>query len=428
MPTPTPSPLMAALSAPVPLAAKAGRPVPSQASASFSQHLEQMREARAHEPARERTPEKPRSPTSRQPQPSRPRDHAAERLSHQDDRPRKAVESRHKNDGTRPERAESADSVDSVDSADSAAAQTDNPAAQPVVPESLAALLSSTTVEAESTSTASARDANPMDPAAMLAPDRGTAPETAVVEPGSKALRVAAGSGQLALERARQTEPVSAEPELQPEPASEGLAPALRQAQAATLLTNNAQQAASTEHDASAATVGASPTLVAALPGLAHSSTHAAGSAAPVGVHLATPTSSADFRSALGLQVSLLAARGVQSAELHLNPAEMGPVSIQILLDGRHAQVNFGADSAQTRQLIESGMPELASALRDAGLTLTGGGVSQHGGGRRGEPGSEPATEEHQADGEPVAAQNVTSAERHRSRARIAAGGIDMYA
>ena len=104
----------------------------------------------------------------------------------------------------------------------------------------------------------------------------------------------------------------------------------------------------------------------------------AAGPSAAVSVALPTPATSPEFRDALGVQVSVLARDGVQQARLHLNPADMGPISVQIALDGTHAQVNFGADSPATRQIIESGLPELAAALRDAGFTLTGGGVSQH--------------------------------------------------
>ena len=85
------------------------------------------------------------------------------------------------------------------------------------------------------------------------------------------------------------------------------------------------------------------------------------------------------------MHVSLLARGGVQEAELHLNPADLGPVSIRIQLEGSEAQVQFGADLAQTRQAIEAGLPELASALRDAGFTLSGGGVSQHAGQRQGD-------------------------------------------
>jgi len=68
----------------------------------------------------------------------------------------------------------------------------------------------------------------------------------------------------------------------------------------------------------------------------------------------------------------------VEHAELHLNPADMGPVSVQIAIEGTQARIDFGADVASTRQAIEASLPELASALRDAGLTLSGGGVSQH--------------------------------------------------
>ncbi len=89
-----------------------------------------------------------------------------------------------------------------------------------------------------------------------------------------------------------------------------------------------------------------------------------------------------DFAEELGLRVGVLVKEGVQRAELHLNPADLGPVSVQIALDGTQARIDFGADMLQTRQAIEAGLPQLASALRDAGFTLAGGGVSQHGAGR----------------------------------------------
>ena len=75
------------------------------------------------------------------------------------------------------------------------------------------------------------------------------------------------------------------------------------------------------------------------------------------------------------------------SAELHLNPAEMGPVSVQIR-DGRHAGAHRFRRRPGRHAAMRSrpGLPELASALRDAGLTLTGGGVSQHARGARRQP------------------------------------------
>lgn len=83
------------------------------------------------------------------------------------------------------------------------------------------------------------------------------------------------------------------------------------------------------------------------------------------------------FHEALAAQVSVFARGGLSKAELHLNPAELGPVSVQITMNGDQARVDFGADRAQTRQAIESGWAELATSLQDAGFTLSGGGVSE---------------------------------------------------
>ncbi len=118
----------------------------------------------------------------------------------------------------------------------------------------------------------------------------------------------------------------------------------------------------------------------AAMAPAAHPTTTSSPSLASAGpaveIRFDTSPLAAHFREAIGVQVSMLAQDGVQEARLHLNPAEMGPISIRIALDGNQAQVDFAVDSATTRAVLESGLPELASALREAGLTLTGGGVS----------------------------------------------------
>ncbi len=144
---------------------------------------------------------------------------------------------------------------------------------------------------------------------------------------------------------------------------------------------------------------------------------------APVQASLPTPVDSPEFPQALGTQLSMLARDGVQQAELHLNPADMGPISVQIELNGNQAQVDFGADSAATRDIIQNGLPELAAALREAGFTLSGGGVHQQAQqGRRDEaPAGRPGGRGRQAD-EPEAPAPV------RSRARVSAGGVDLYA
>jgi flagellar hook-length control protein FliK len=48
---------------------------------------------------------------------------------------------------------------------------------------------------------------------------------------------------------------------------------------------------------------------------------------------------------------------------------------VQIQIDGTNAQVLMSADHALTRQALEHSLPLLAGSLREAGLTLAGGGV-----------------------------------------------------
>lgn len=165
---------------------------------------------------------------------------------------------------------------------------------------------------------------------------------------------------------------------------------------------------------------------------------------APLVVTVPTPATAPTFPDALGLQVSLLAQDGVQHAELHLNPAEMGPISVRITLDGPQAHIDFGADSAQTRDILEAGLPELAAALSEAGLTLSGGGVSQHPQQPQQPPQGDPTGDRAEAGkggagrggsgagDEPDArtrgvALPLTAAQA-RSLARAAAGGLDTYA
>jgi flagellar hook-length control protein FliK len=149
--------------------------------------------------------------------------------------------------------------------------------------------------------------------------------------------------------------------------------------------------------------------------------------APPTSLALATAVDAPEFAAALGVHVSLLAKDGVQHAELHLNPAETGPVSIHIAVEGTAARIEFGADLAATRQAIERGLPELASALRDAGLTLAGGGVSQHAGSReRGD--DRPAATAGGGSSSRGGVQPATTIATARIAGRTGAGGVDLYA
>lgn len=145
--------------------------------------------------------------------------------------------------------------------------------------------------------------------------------------------------------------------------------------------------------------------------------------AAPT-VMVSTPVQAPEFREALATQVSLLAKDGVQQASLQLNPADMGPISVQISMDGTQARVDFAVDSAATRQIIEAGLPELASALREAGLTLSGGGVSQ----QQPQSAQQEAGTQHRGGGTPGRDEAEPAEAPQRRTVSVATGGLDLYA
>lgn len=190
---------------------------------------------------------------------------------------------------------------------------------------------------------------------------------------------------------------------------------------------NNAP-AAPAEHEPAAriAPVELPPAGPVATTAAAPAAPAAPAAAAPGPVDVALPMAPGDdgFEAAFATQVSVLARDGVQQAELHLNPAETGPVSVQIVLEGTQARIDFGADALPTRQAIEGSLPELAAALREQGLTLSGGGVSEHARGRQeppAPPGGGPARRAGSTD-------EGAAAPARPLRIARSAGGLDLYA
>ena len=143
--------------------------------------------------------------------------------------------------------------------------------------------------------------------------------------------------------------------------------------------------------------------------------------------HVAAALDSPAFAPALATQVSWLVRDGVQQARLSLNPAEMGPVTVRIVLDGTQARVDFSADMVATRAAIETSLPTLAAALHDRGLTLAGGGVSdgQPRSGAQGDRGQQAPGHRGAGDSRP---QGPASEGRSGTSMRVERGLVDLIA
>lgn len=152
------------------------------------------------------------------------------------------------------------------------------------------------------------------------------------------------------------------------------------------------------------------------------------------------PLNAPDFSQKLADQVSLWVSQvrqeGPMTAELHLNPAEMGPINVKISLDGSAARVDFAAAAQETRQAIEASLSALSSSLNEVGISLSGGGVSSQTqqslaqGGQAGQQGQEgrgpaPSAQSSGAEddgGDALAMRQVSVPRSNRL------GGLDLYA
>ncbi|MEO7852813.1 MAG: flagellar hook-length control protein FliK [Rubrivivax sp.] len=146
---------------------------------------------------------------------------------------------------------------------------------------------------------------------------------------------------------------------------------------------------------------------------------------------LAAAVGSDAFAPALGAQLSTLIRDGISHARLNLHPAELGPIAVHIRLDGDMAQVDFSALHAMTRQALEDAVPALASALRESGLTLSGGGVFEQPREARdprdGMPDTPARSAQQGRDGLASGAQPLSTDAALRSPAR-GRGVVDLYA
>lgn len=90
----------------------------------------------------------------------------------------------------------------------------------------------------------------------------------------------------------------------------------------------------------------------------------------PMTATLAAPIGSSDWQQGLGQQLITLHQNGGQRVELHLHPAELGPLSISLKLGENAAQAHFLSAHPQVRAAVEQALPQLREALAEQGITL----------------------------------------------------------
>lgn len=79
---------------------------------------------------------------------------------------------------------------------------------------------------------------------------------------------------------------------------------------------------------------------------------------------------SAAWPQQFGDKIVWLARNDQQSAQLTINPPQLGPIQISLNLSGDQASIAFASPHAEVRQAIESAMPQLKEMLASTGLSL----------------------------------------------------------
>lgn len=96
---------------------------------------------------------------------------------------------------------------------------------------------------------------------------------------------------------------------------------------------------------------------------------------------IATAPGEAGWNKALGERVMWMVGRGVQSAEIRLNPPELGPLAIRVALQNDQASITFTAQHPYTREALEAAIPRLRDLMQESNLNLVNVDVGQNDGG-----------------------------------------------
>jgi flagellar hook-length control protein FliK len=91
----------------------------------------------------------------------------------------------------------------------------------------------------------------------------------------------------------------------------------------------------------------------------------------PVQVTINAPVTQDKWADEFSQKITWLASSGKdQTAELHLNPPQLGPVDVVIKVSGDQATALFTSPHAAVRDAIEQAMPRLRDMLADNGIML----------------------------------------------------------
>lgn len=108
----------------------------------------------------------------------------------------------------------------------------------------------------------------------------------------------------------------------------------------------------------------------ASLSQLVQNNPLAAAGSVPAKLTVDTPVGSKDWGNDFGQKITWMASSKEQSAELHLNPPNLGPLDVVLKVSGDQATAMFTSPHAAVREAVEQAMPKLREMMADNGIML----------------------------------------------------------
>ena len=90
----------------------------------------------------------------------------------------------------------------------------------------------------------------------------------------------------------------------------------------------------------------------------------------PAQIVINTPVTQDNWGDEFNQKITWLASTKEQSAELHLNPPQLGPMDVVIKVSGDQATALFSSPHAAVREAIEQALPKLREMMADSGIML----------------------------------------------------------
>jgi flagellar hook-length control protein FliK len=124
-------------------------------------------------------------------------------------------------------------------------------------------------------------------------------------------------------------------------------------------------------HAAFSASIGAeSAQTLAAGAGQSNSVSTSTLPSTTASASVAAPVSSDQFGSEAATKILYFVQNGVQSAQLSLNPAHLGPMDVQIRVNGDQVNLALSAAQPETRHALEMSLPKLREMFSEQGIQL----------------------------------------------------------